>query len=162
AVAQALTREGHDVILAPSVHDAMRYLALQRPDRVLLDVFLPDGDGVEVARQIRDTPALSDVPILMLTGRESAKVRQRAMEVDVTDFLAKSAQLSQIAAWVVRPTGRGVAAPSSAGRAATSPASEGAALFARLVASSGMSMLVGRPTLELALRRAGTTPDALT
>ena len=62
----ALEREGFDVQLAETAADALRRFQERRPDLVLLDVMLPDGDGRDVLRELRQT---SRVPVVMLTAR---------------------------------------------------------------------------------------------
>ncbi len=63
-----LTIEGHDVLTVGTGHDAIQVAVEQQPDLVLLDLMLPDMDGVEVSATIRRTPPLLDVPIVMLTA----------------------------------------------------------------------------------------------
>lgn len=163
AVAHELRRAGHDVILAATAGEGLRYLALQRPERVLLDVFLPDADGIDVARRIRELPAGRDLPLLLLTGRESANTRKRASQAGVTAFLTKDTPLSALAAWVWRPAPSNFEGPPSSGvlRAVADAAPRGA-LFDSVVASSGLSVVLGRSALALAMRRAGVEPEQLT
>ena len=67
AVRRALIYDGYDVEVAHDGRDALEKALARPPDIVLLDLMLPDIDGLEVCRQIRST---SDVPILMLTARD--------------------------------------------------------------------------------------------
>lgn len=108
AVAEELRSRGHDVVLAPTAADGLKYLALQQPERVLVDVFLPDGEGIEVARRIRELSRGSDTPLLLLTGRESATTRKRALQAGVTAFLTKDSPLAVVGAWVLQPTRSGL------------------------------------------------------
>jgi DNA-binding response OmpR family regulator len=165
AVASELRKDGHDVVVAGTGADGLAYLSLQQPHRILLDVFLPDMDGIEIARRVRSAGKNRNVPVLMLTGRESTVIRQRATAAGVTDFLSKDVPLSDIRAWVTRPAtqtaARAANAPEPARSASPYPSSPGG-LFDRVLVASGLSKVLGRSTLELALRRAGTAPDTLT
>ncbi len=163
AVAQELGKDGHDIALAATAREAAAYLELQCPDVVLLDVFLPDQDGIELAKWIRSTERAPNVPIVMLTGRESTVVRQRAADANVSEFLAKNTPLSEVRAWVAGARDR-VGKPDYTAPVApkAQPGTSGEALFQRVIVASGLSLVLGRSTLELALRRAGTDPEALT
>lgn len=59
------------------------------PDAVLLDLNLPDMDGVEVCRQLRSMPATARIPIIILTGTPNVETLQSAMRAGANDFLAK-------------------------------------------------------------------------
>ncbi|MFZ5889514.1 MAG: response regulator [Myxococcota bacterium] len=170
AVAFELRKSGHDVVLATTAAEGIKYLSLQMPERVLVDVFLPDADGIDVARRIREMPDGRELPLLLLTGRESGTTRKRASQAGVTAFITKDSRLSVIAAWVWRPTQAGLDAASQSGTygavAISAPPSSQSSkhndLFERVVAASGLSLVLGRSTLALALRRSGTRPDELT
>jgi DNA-binding response OmpR family regulator len=162
ALADALSVAGHDVVLATSAREARDYLSLEQPELALLDVFLPDADGIELARSLRASVATRNLPIVILTGRESTTVRQRAAEASVTHFVAKNTPLSEI-----RTTVQALLMarkPSGTWRAAVPRG--GSELFASVVAASGLSEILARSLLERALARVGAditslTPEAL-
>jgi len=163
AISNALAKDGHDIVLAVTGKEAEDYLAVQKPDAIFLDVFLPDADGIELARRYRSAPATRNLPILLLTGRESTNVRSRAMEANVSDFAAKNTPLDDIRARVPSLL-LGKPAPSRTDAKANDPSTPlaGDALFDRLLAESGLSQVLGRSTLQLALKRAGMETSSLT
>ena len=67
----ALSQEGYEVAAAASAGDGLGLFERENPDGVILDLNLPDGDGIDVCRKIRE---ISEAPVLMLTARD--------MEVD--------------------------------------------------------------------------------
>lgn len=76
-VRYALEGAGHEVTGVESGAEALAAAASARPDAVVLDVLLPDADGVEVLARLRRTPAGADVPVVFLTGRsEPARVAE--------------------------------------------------------------------------------------
>ena len=161
AVSSALTKDGHDVVLAASGREAEDYLAIQKPDAIFLDVFLPDADGIELARRLRSANATKSLPILLLTGRESTTVRARATEANVSDFAAKNTPLDDLRARVPSLIlGRQAPARLDPRSGEGNPRS-GEALFERVVAESGLSLVLGRSTILLALKRAGTDVSSL-
>jgi len=64
AVAMNLEVEGYQVVGASSGHEALRKITAELPDLIILDVMMPEMDGFETLREIRD---ISTVPVIMLT-----------------------------------------------------------------------------------------------
>jgi DNA-binding response OmpR family regulator len=85
-VAAYLRNAGYAVKTAASAQTALIQLAGESPALVILDLNLPDGDGVELCRRIRKT---SDVPILMLTARDEDIDKIIGLEVGADDYMTK-------------------------------------------------------------------------
>ncbi len=68
---------------------ALAHLASSATDLVLLDVTMPEIDGFETLRRIREAPATARLPVLMLTANASAADRTRAESLGADDFIAK-------------------------------------------------------------------------
>jgi two-component system, OmpR family, response regulator RegX3 len=81
-----LDREGFDTTHAGTLEDARTAYAATPPDVILLDVMLPDGDGRDLAREIRTS---SDVPIIMLTARGEEIDRVLGLELGADDYVVK-------------------------------------------------------------------------
>ena len=81
-----------------SAAEATRKLSLVQPDVVTLAVSLPDGDGLRLARELRDGRA--DLGIVILTGRDEDDVLFRALETGASAFVAKSAPIEEVLAAV--------------------------------------------------------------
>jgi two-component system KDP operon response regulator KdpE len=86
AVKVVLRQAGFDTIMASSVKEALDQAAVQHPDAAILDLLLPDGDGVEICRELR---TWSEMPIIVLSavGEEDEKVR--ALEQGADDYVVK-------------------------------------------------------------------------
>ncbi len=84
--AQALLRNGFQPTIARTAAEAVRLGREQRPDIVLLDLTLPDGDGRDVCRELRRT---SNVPIIMLTARGTVTDRVVGLELGADDYIVK-------------------------------------------------------------------------
>jgi DNA-binding response OmpR family regulator len=93
-LADELTADGCELVLADCVRDALRLLETKFPDLAVLDVGLPDGSGLDVVRRVREADAAGDrldqaLPMLVLSGRCGELDRVRAFDAGADDFLAK-------------------------------------------------------------------------
>jgi two-component system, OmpR family, KDP operon response regulator KdpE len=75
-----------DVLGAANGEDALDAVEREHPDLVLLDIGLPDIDGFEVVRRLRE---FSDVPVVMLTARDDAMDKVKGLELGADDYLTK-------------------------------------------------------------------------
>ncbi len=82
----ALNAQGSVVIEAIDGESALRAAALERPDVIILDLGLPDIDGVEITRRIREW---SQVPIIILSVREQESDKIAALDAGADDYLTK-------------------------------------------------------------------------
>jgi DNA-binding NarL/FixJ family response regulator len=76
--------------------DAPQLIAVAQPDVVTVDVTLPDGDGLQLARDLRDSYA--DLGIVILTSKQEDDVLFRALETGVSAFVAKTAPVEEVLA----------------------------------------------------------------
>jgi two-component system response regulator RegX3 len=91
----ALEREGFVPVVASTVADARTLLGESEPDIVVLDLTLPDGDGRELARELR---ASSQLPIIMLTARGSEIDRVVGLELGADDYVVKPFAAAEVIA----------------------------------------------------------------
>ncbi len=87
-----LERHNMQVVTAKDGVDAVTQLQEYHPDIMLLDIEMPRMDGYELARHMRSTPELADIPIIMITSRTGDKHRNRAFELGVKRYLGKPYQ----------------------------------------------------------------------
>jgi two-component system KDP operon response regulator KdpE len=96
-VRMALAAEGFEVIEADGVRRGVIEAGTRRPDLVVLDLGLPDGDGVEL---IRDLRAWSDVPIVVLSARSTEGDKIGALDAGADDYLVKPFSAGELLARV--------------------------------------------------------------
>jgi two-component system response regulator MprA len=96
ALELALRLDGFEVELVPDGREAIRQLPQARPDVVLLDVLMPELDGIEVCRRMRT--AGDRTPVLMLTARDEIDDRVAGLEAGADDYLAKPFALPELLA----------------------------------------------------------------
>jgi chemosensory pili system protein ChpA (sensor histidine kinase/response regulator) len=87
-----LEREGFRVITAKDGVEALQLLQDHIPDVMLLDIEMPRMDGFEVAKNIRTSSRLRDIPIIMITSRTGEKHREHAFELGVNKYMGKPYQ----------------------------------------------------------------------
>lgn len=89
-----LSADGHEVLAADTVRDAMRMLEFKYPDLAVVDLALPDADGLELIGRVRAADGVAsranpDIPLLVLTGRSGELDRVRSLERGADDLLVK-------------------------------------------------------------------------
>ena len=84
-----LHQAGYEIETAKGGREALACLRRRRPDLVILDLMLPDIEGTEICRQIRADPALSDLPVIMLTAKAEELDRVVGLELGADDYVAK-------------------------------------------------------------------------
>jgi two-component system, OmpR family, response regulator MprA len=96
ALERALGLEGYEVELADNGLDALRSVATAPPDLVVLDVLMPEVDGLEVSRRLRRTG--DRTPILMLTARDEVSDRVAGLDAGADDYVVKPFALEELLA----------------------------------------------------------------
>ena len=97
-----LTADRYRALPAPSASDALRLCGYNHPDLMLLDLGLPDAQGIDVLREIRTSGDRFDpeLPVLVLSGRTSEADRLRGFEAGADDYLVKPFHYPELAARV--------------------------------------------------------------
>ncbi len=93
-LADNLSADGHDVLEADSIADALRLMEKGFPDAAIVDLGLPDGDGLELLREVREADRVAgkldpDLPMLVLTGRGGDLDRLRGFHRGADDYVLK-------------------------------------------------------------------------
>jgi two-component system KDP operon response regulator KdpE len=91
----SLTESGYRVIEAGSGREAIERLRLDRPDIIVLDLGLPDIDGLDVIREIRQT---SPVPIVVLSSRADERGKVAALDLGADDYVTKPFGIDELTA----------------------------------------------------------------
>lgn len=84
-----LTRAGYEVTTAASGREALLAVSARRPDLILLDLMLPDIDGLGVCEILRRDAATATIPIVILTAWATPDVRGIGLELGALDYLTK-------------------------------------------------------------------------
>jgi two-component system, OmpR family, KDP operon response regulator KdpE len=103
-----LTARGYDVVLAPDGATALAAASRQTPELVVLDLGLPDMDGVEVVEGLR---GWSTVPVIVLSARDQEASKVRALDAGADDYVTKPFGMDELLARVRAALRRGAPAP---------------------------------------------------
>jgi len=109
-LSEILTDEGYDVHLAENAEAARAFRALRRPDLVLLDIWMPDTDGVTLLKEWAAGGQLT-MPVVMMSGHGTIDTAVEATRLGATDFLEKPVSLAKLIDTVSKAIKRGVALP---------------------------------------------------
>jgi len=84
-----LEREGYETLSAFSGKEALEIISKKRPDLIVLDLMLPDLDGLEITRRLKRDEELKDIPIVMLTAKGEEADVVVGLELGADDYIVK-------------------------------------------------------------------------
>lgn len=96
ALEKIMARQGYRFISIQEPIKVIPILLKNKPDFIFLDLLMPVVNGYELCAQIRRTPSLKDIPIVILTGNDGLVDRMRAKLVGSTDFISKPVEVNQV------------------------------------------------------------------
>ena len=91
-----LEEKGYHVITAQSGREGLEKARTMRPNAILLDVVMPEMDGFETCERLKADLLTQDIPIIMLTASEDAKLNQKAFQSGADFTLPKSSHADQL------------------------------------------------------------------
>lgn len=84
-----ILRNDYELVTVNSGMRALRYLNMEKPDLILLDIRMAQQDGIETLREIRKMEECKDIPVIMLTGVESRDIVVESAKLGICDYLLK-------------------------------------------------------------------------
>lgn len=91
-----LRQEGFNVLKAENGKDGIQMAKEHMPDLVLLDIMMPQMDGIEVCDRMREDPTLTHIPIIFLTARSDEKTEIEGLNKGADDFITKPISTSKL------------------------------------------------------------------
>jgi len=99
-VASFLKQAGYDINFAINGKDALRHIKKKKFDLILLDIMMPEMDGLEVCHQIKSHPGSKDIPVIFLTAKTDVESISTAFEVGGVDYITKPFNRTELLARV--------------------------------------------------------------
>ena len=97
-IATRLQFRGYDILSAGDGNEALRSVREDKPDLILLDVMLPDIDGFEISRRIKNDDTLPFIPIILVTARDSTPDKVAGLDAGADDYLTKPINFPELEA----------------------------------------------------------------
>jgi CheY-like chemotaxis protein len=95
-LSRRLTRKGYEVVIAVDGEDGLAKAREQLPDLVLMDLSLPNIDGWEATRQLKNDEATSALPVIALTAHAMQGDRERAIDAGADDYDTKPVDFKRL------------------------------------------------------------------
>ena len=99
---QALRLSGYDVECAPSAAKAREAIDKRRPDIVLMDIMMPDQDGISLTRDLRSDARTAAIPIIVVSGLADAGTLNDALLFGAVDYIVKPVDIETLGSKIER------------------------------------------------------------
>jgi len=71
-----------------------------KPDLILLDIMMPEMDGFEVCKRLKEDPETQDIPVIFLSGKDSPGDRSKGLSLGAVDFIEKPIDVDMVCIWI--------------------------------------------------------------
>ena len=99
-VGMMLQRSGYEILAASSGNQALAIAESEKPDLILLDIMMPDMDGIDVTRRLRSNASTQDLPVIMFTAKTQVDDKVSGFEAGADDYLTKPIEPRELVARV--------------------------------------------------------------
>ncbi|MDO8926373.1 MAG: response regulator [Sideroxyarcus sp.] len=106
-VGKILESKDFHLVYAASGIDALSMMPGMLPDIILMDVVMPEMDGIETMRNLKAVPQLAGIPVIMITGKSEGKVVSECLKAGAVDFVVKPFDQAVLIAKIERALGTG-------------------------------------------------------
>lgn len=106
-----LERRGYRLVEAADGQEAVDLAPLAHPDLILMDLRLPELNGIAATRRLRQNAALKNVPVVVLSALDPAMFREAALSVGCVEYLSKPIDLDKLEELLLRLLGAAPAVP---------------------------------------------------
>lgn len=94
-ISMSLKKENYGFYIAKTVEEAISLFYANRPDMVILDLGLPDGDGMDVLKAVRE---ISQIPIIVVSARQEEQQKIEALDMGADDYVTKPFYMGELMA----------------------------------------------------------------
>lgn len=83
-------QEGFEMILSIDAENGLKLAREKKPDLIILDILLPEGDGIFFLREQKKDPEIADIPIVALSNYDHPETRKKALELGAKEYIIKT------------------------------------------------------------------------
>ena len=94
-ISMSLKKEDYDYVIAKTCGEANALFYANRPDMIILDLGLPDGDGIEIIKSVRE---ISKIPIIVVSARQEEEEKIQALDLGADDYVTKPFYMGELLA----------------------------------------------------------------
>ena len=94
-ISMSLKKEDYDFVIAKTCGEANALFYANRPDMIILDLGLPDGDGIEIIKNVRE---ISKIPIIVVSARQEEEEKIQALDLGADDYVTKPFYMGELLA----------------------------------------------------------------
>jgi len=84
------SQSGFLVVMANSAEEGFKLLEKERPDLILLDILLPQENGIQFLKRIKDIPEISKIPVIVFSNYDDPETKKKAFDLGARDYLIKT------------------------------------------------------------------------
>ena len=159
---QRLRAFGHEAILASSGKEALTAADVRAPDAAIIDLVMPEFDGLETCRGFRRVFDVDTLPILMLTATDDLRARMQCRAAGATEFLVKVSEFDLVVTGVLDFIRRTTARRSWGNETPSSVRSKDeTGLLGDVIAACGLARVLAEPAVMRACKRADVDPESM-
>ena len=82
-----LSKEGYDIETASNGREALDVVREVSPDLIILDIVMPDMDGIEVKSRLNESTSTASIPVMFLTGKDSVNDKIKGLHLGIDDYI---------------------------------------------------------------------------
>jgi two-component system, sensor histidine kinase and response regulator len=94
-VQRKIEKAGMEVLVASNGNECLRLVAVNKPDIILLDIMMPEMDGIETCRKLKENQDTCDIPIIFITAKSSKADVLQGLDIGAVDYITKPLELDE-------------------------------------------------------------------
>lgn len=94
-IQRKIEKAGMEVIVASNGHECLERVDAQKPDIILLDIMMPEMDGIETCQRLKEKPETSDIPIIFITAKSAKEDVLEGLDTGAVDYITKPLELDE-------------------------------------------------------------------
>jgi two-component system sensor histidine kinase/response regulator len=94
-IQRKIEKAGMEVLVASNGHECLQSVSVDKPDIILLDIMMPEMDGIETCRKLKENPDTNDIPIIFITAKSAKEDVLAGLDTGAVDYITKPLELDE-------------------------------------------------------------------